>query len=389
METNNILNTYNRFDVIFKKGKGVYLYDVNDEEYFDFVSGIAVNCLGHSNPKIINTIKNQSENLMHISNLYWNDQQIKLADKLIKIGDLDKVFFCNSGTEANELALKIARKFGKEFCPDKNKIIYMKNSFHGRTLGALSVTGQEKYQAPYRPILGGTVQCEFNNIKDFYSKFDKNVCGVIIELIQGEGGIIEIDPEFLQTVKNLCDINNALLITDDVQCGIGRLGTFFAYEKFSVIPDIITVAKGLGGGFPIGGVIVGKKASEILKPGDHGSTFGGNPLACSVANTVVDCLTSENFLNEVNNKSTYLKEKINDLIKKYDAFESISGMGLLLGLKINDKINSGDFVKKAFEKHFLLVGAGNNTVRLLPPLNVTYKELDKAVMLLEETIKEF
>lgn len=389
MKTKNILNTYNRFDVIFAKGKGVYLYDINNQEYFDFVSGIAVNCLGHSHPDIIKTIKNQSEKLMHISNLYWNDQQIELADKLTKLGGLDKVFFSNSGTEANELALKIARKFGKTFSKDKNKIIYMKNSFHGRTLGALSVTGQEKYQTPYKPILGGTVQCEFNNIKDFYSKFDKDVCGVIIELVQGEGGIIEIDPEFLQTIKNLCDINNALLITDDVQCGMGRLGTFFAYEKFSVIPDIITLAKGLGGGFPIGAVLVGKKASETLIPGDHGSTFGGNPLACSVANTVVDHLTSNNFLSEVNEKSAYFKEKLNILIKKYDLLESISGMGLLLGLKLNNNINSGDFVKKAFEKHFLLVGAGNNTVRLLPPLNVTYKELDKGMVLLEETIKEF
>ena len=389
MNTNNILNTYNRFDAIFTKGKGVYLYDINNEKYFDFVSGIAVNCLGHSNPEIVKTIKNQSETLMHISNLYWNDKQLNLADKLNKLGDLDKVFFCNSGTEANELALKIARKFGKNFSKDKNKILYMKNSFHGRTLGALSVTGQEKYQTPYKPILGGTVQCEFNNIKDFYAKFDRTVCGVIIELIQGEGGIIEIDPEFLQTVKNLCDINNALLITDDVQCGIGRLGTFFAYQKFSVTPDIITVAKGLGGGFPIGAVLVGKKAADTLKPGDHGSTFGGNPLACSVANTVVDQLTSNNLLAEVNQKGSYFKEKINLLIEKYELFENINGMGLLLGLKLKDKIKASDFVKKAFEKHFLLVGAGNNTVRLLPPLNVTYKELDKAAELLEETIKEF
>ncbi|MDP0505678.1 MAG: aspartate aminotransferase family protein [Fusobacterium sp. JB019] len=389
MNTNNVLNTYNRFDAIFTKGKGVYLYDINNEKYFDFVSGIAVNCLGHSNPEIVKTIKNQSETLMHISNLYWNDKQLNLADKLNKLGDLDKVFFCNSGTEANELALKIARKFGKNFSKDKNKILYMKNSFHGRTLGALSVTGQEKYQTPYKPILGGTVQCEFNNIKDFYAKFDRTVCGVIIELIQGEGGIIEIDPEFLQTVKNLCDINNALLITDDVQCGIGRLGTFFAYQKFSVTPDIITVAKGLGGGFPIGAVLVGKKAADTLKPGDHGSTFGGNPLACSVANTVVDQLTSNNILAEVNKKGSYFKGKINLLIEKYELFENINGMGLLLGLKLKDKIKVGDFVKKAFEKHFLLVGAGNNTVRLLPPLNVTYKELDKAAELLEETIKEF
>ena len=389
MNTNNILNTYNRFDAIFTKGKGTYLYDINNEKYFDFVSGIAVNCLGHSNPKIVETIQKQSETLMHISNLYWNDKQLELANKLNKLGDLDKVFFCNSGTEANELALKIARKFGKNFSQDKNKILYMKNSFHGRTLGALSVTGQEKYQTPYKPILGGTVQCEFNNIKDFYSKFDRTVCGVIIELVQGEGGIIEIDPEFLQTIKNLCDINNALLITDDVQCWIGRLGTFFAYQKFSVTPDIITVAKGLGGGFPIGAVLVGKKASDTLKPGDHGSTFGGNPLACSVANTVIDELTSNNILTEVSKKGDYFKNKINTLIKKYDLFEKINGTGLLLGLKLSDKIASSDFVKKAFEKHFLLVGAGNNTVRLLPPLNVTYKELDKATELLEEVIKDF
>lgn len=389
MKNNYILNTYNRFDVIFKKGKGMYLYDINDEEYFDLVSGIAVNCLGHSNPKITETIEKQSETLMHISNLYWSEPQLTLAEKLINLGGLKKVFFTNSGTEANELALKIARKFGKQFSKEKNKIIYMKNSFHGRTLGSLSVTGKKEYKEPYEPILGGVVECEFNSIKDFYLKFDKNVCGVIIELVQGEGGIKKIDLEFLKIIKNMCEINDSLLITDDVQCGMGRIGTLFAYEKFGILPDVITSAKGIGGGFPLGAVFVGEKAKETLKPGDHGSTCGGNPLACAVGNAIIDELVLNGVLKDVDKKSEYLKEKLDYLKNNYGIIDEIRGMGLILGVKLKDKVDAKNFVKKAFEEKLLLVGAGENTIRLLPPLNISYEEIDKAVDYLEKIIKYF
>jgi acetylornithine/N-succinyldiaminopimelate aminotransferase len=388
MGKNNILNTYNRFEPTFVRGKGVYAYDETGKEYIDFVAGVAVNCLGHCNPKIIEAIKNQSEQLIHISNLYWNDNQINLAKRLAELGDLEKTFFCNSGTEAAELALKISRKFGKTFSDEKNKIIYMKNSFHGRTMGALSVTGQKKYQDPYRPLIGGVVECEYNNIEDFISKMDENVCGVILEVIQGEGGIVSVEKDFLNKIRELCDSKGALLIFDEVQCGAGRLGTYFAYQKFGVIPDIITMAKGLGGGFPIGAVLTRGQAAEIMVPGDHGATFGGNPLACAVALAILDELIEGGIVAEVDKKSEYVKSKLEKMMAKYSVIEKINGMGLLLGIKLKDELETKVLVGKAFEKGLMLVGAGNNVVRLVPPLNVTYEELDKALQIIEEVLGE-
>lgn len=388
MGKSNVMNTYNRFEPTFVRGNGVYAYDETGKEYIDFVAGVAVNCLGHSNPKIVETIKNQSETLMHISNLYWNEKQITLAKKLSQLGDLEKMFFCNSGTEANELALKIARKFGKEFSQGKHKIIYMKNSFHGRTMGALSVTGQKKYQDPYRPLIGGVVECEYNNIEDFVSKMDDDVCGVIMEVIQGEGGIISAEKEFLEKIRELCDKNNALLIFDEVQCGAGRLGTYFAYQKFGVVPDIVTMAKGLGGGFPIGAVLTKGEASDTLVPGDHGATFGGNPLACAVAVTIIDELVEGGIIAEVDKKSDYTRKAIEKMMAEHSVIEKVNGMGLLLGIKLKEELEAKTFVGKAFEKGLMLVGAGNNVVRLVPPLNVTYEELDKALQIIKEVFEE-
>lgn len=387
MGKNDIMNTYGRFEPVFNKGKGIYLYDENDNEYLDFVSGIAVNALGHCHPKIAETLKKQGETLIHLSNLYWNDKQNKLAGRLVELGDLDSVFFCNSGTEANEAALKLARKYGKSISPDKNKIIYMKNSFHGRTMGALSVTGQGKYQEQFKPLIGAVLECEYNDIEDFNSKINGEVCAVIMEVIQGEGGLIQVEEEFLKNVRELCDENNAILIFDEVQCGAGRLGTFFAYQKFGVVPDIVTMAKGLGGGFPIGAMLSRGKASSVLVPGDHGTTFGGNPLACAVALTVVEELVDGGILGEVDKKSEYICSKIKELMEKYSSIEKINGMGLLLGIKLAS-VEAKDFVTKAFEKGFLVVGAGNNVVRVIPPLNATYEELDKGIEKIAEVLDE-
>ncbi|QEK10942.1 aspartate aminotransferase family protein [Crassaminicella thermophila] len=384
MGKNNIMNTYARFDVIFEKGFGSKVWDIEGKEYIDFVSGVAVNCLGHSHKAITKALSEQSENLIHISNLYWNTNQFKLAKKLVDLSDHDQVFFCNSGTEAVETGLKLARKYGKMKNNNKNTILYMKNSFHGRTLGALAVTGQEKYQKDFLPLMEGFDSVNFNDIEDLEKKINENTCAVIIEPIQGEGGIIKAEKAFLQKARELCNKFDALLIFDEVQCGIGRVGTLFAYQSFGVIPDVICMAKGLGGGFPIGAVIAKKKAAIAFVPGDHGCTFGGSPLACAVSLAVLEELVDKGIINKVNEKSKYFVDKLEELKCKYDVIESIQGIGLMLGIKV--KKEPKNIVNKCFEKGLLLVGAGKDVVRILPPLNVLEEEIDKAVTILEEVL---
>lgn len=384
MSKSNIMHTYGRFDVTFERGLGSRLFDIHGNEYIDFVSGVAVNCLGHCHPVIVNAIKEQSSNLIHISNYYWNTQHDILAGKLCKYSNHSKVFFCNSGTEATEGALKVARKYGKiNGTSDKNIIIYMNNSFHGRTMGALSVTGQPKYQSNFAPLVGNAKSVNINNIKELRANFDENVCGVIIEPIQGEGGVNSATKEYLKECRVLCDKYNALLIFDEVQCGIGRLGTLFAYKKFDTVPDVVCIAKALGGGFPIGAFLVNDRAA-VLAPGDHGSTYGGNPLACAVANAVIDELTTGGVVSSVDEKSSYIVHKLNSLKEKYDFIEEIRGCGLLIGIKVLGEVKT--FIDKCFEKKLLVVSAGPEVVRLLPPLNVTLEEIDNALKIIESVI---
>ncbi|QZY54980.1 aspartate aminotransferase family protein [Crassaminicella profunda] len=387
MSKSNIMNTYGRFDVTFEKGLGSKVYDTKGKEYIDFVCGVAVNCLGHSHPSINKVLNEQSNKLIHVSNLYWNIPQINLAKKLAVYSDHDQVFFCNSGTEAVETGLKLARKYGKLQSSTKNTIIYMKNSFHGRTLGALSVTGQEKYQKDFMPLMKGIKAVSFNNIKDLKENINEDTCGVIIEPIQGEGGLIKAEKGFLQEARALCDQFDALLIFDEVQCGIGRTGTLFAYESFGVIPDVICMAKGLGGGFPIGATLANQKASSAFSPGDHGCTFGGNPLACAVSLAVLEELVDKGIVDEVNEKSGYFVEKLEILKSKYNVIEDIQGMGLMLGIKVN--IEPKSIVNKCFEKGLLLVGAGKDVVRILPPLNVKKEEIDEAFEILENVLADY
>lgn len=385
MLKNNVMQTYGRFDVSFEKGIGTKLYDENDKEYLDFVSGVAVNCLGHSNPVIVNAIKEQSSKLMHISNYYWNSNSIKLAEKLCENSHHDQVFFCNSGTEAVEAALKLARKHGKlSGIENKNKIIYMNNSFHGRSMGALSVTGQEKYQKNFAPLIGRVEAVPFNDIEAIKEAMDDTVCGVILEPIQGEGGIISANIDYLKTVKNLCEEFNAILIFDEIQCGIGRCGTLFAYNKFGVIPDVICMAKGLGGGFPIGAILANTKASSILVPGDHGTTFGGNPLACAVGYAVVTELVDGGIISSVDEKSNYLFDKLHNLKRKYSLINDIRGMGLLIGISIS--VDTKIFVKECFNEGLLVISAGEDIIRLLPPLNVSLDEIDSALSIFEKVL---
>ncbi|HSQ88656.1 aspartate aminotransferase family protein [Romboutsia sp.] len=387
MPKDSLMNTYSRFDVVFEKGLGSKVYDVNGKEYIDFVSGVAVNCLGHSNPAIIKAINDQSNNLMHVSNLYWNTKQLEVAKKLCNYSDHDKVFFCNSGTEAVEAALKLARKYGKQNGRNqKNEIIYMENSFHGRTLGALAVTGQEKYQKDFMPLMEGVKSAKFNDIEDIKNKINENTCAVIVEPIQGEGGILVAQIDFLKEVKDLCEKYDALLIFDEIQCGMGRTGSLFAYKKFDVIPDVICMAKGLGGGFPIGAVVATQKVASAFVPGDHGSTFGGNPLGCSVALAVLDELVDKGVVREVNEKSEYIINKVLELKNKYNVISKIQGMGLMLGIKL--ETDKSKVINKCLEKGLLLVGAGEDVVRIVPALNISKEEIDKGLNILDEVLYE-
>ncbi|MFT8315918.1 MAG: aspartate aminotransferase family protein [Clostridium sp.] len=387
MSKGNIMNTYGRFDVIFEKGKGARLFDDKGKEYIDFVSGVAVNCLGHANDKIVNTIKNQAEKLMHISNYYWNQNAMDLAEKLCENTDHQKVFFCNSGTESIETALKLSRKYGRMFGTDeKSEIIYMDNSFHGRTMGSLSVTGQPKYQKQFKPLIGNVKSVQFNDMEEIKSAINDNTCAVIVEPIQGEGGIICVHKEYLQLLRDLCDKHNALLVFDEVQCGIGRSGKLFAYQKFGVVPDVICMAKALGGGFPIGAVLAKEKAASAFVPGDHGNTFGGNPMGTAIGLCILNELIDGKVIDSVDEKGEYIKSKLVKLQEKYNCIKEIRGMGLLIGMQLSIDIKS--VINKCFEKGLLLITAGADVVRILPPLNVEKKDIDDAFEILEEVFKE-
>jgi acetylornithine/N-succinyldiaminopimelate aminotransferase len=380
----NVMKTYSRFDANLVKGKGSWVETDDGKKYLDFVAGVAVNCLGHCNDTMINAIHEQSKKLIHVSNIYWNENQIALADKLISLSDHENVFFCNSGTEAIEVGLKIAKKYGAS--KNKTEILYSENSFHGRTVGALSVTGQEKYQKPFGLLMDGVNKFKFNDIESVKEKMSDSVCAIIIEPIQGEGGIVEADNDFLVQLKELCDENDALLIFDEVQCGIGRTGKFFAYENYGVVPDVVCMAKGLGGGFPIGAAMAGKKASFVLEPGDHGCTFGGSPLACGVSLAVVNELLEKNIITDVEKKNKYFVEGLTKLKEKYGIIKNIQGKGLLLGISVGeyDKI----IISKAFEKGLLTVGAGNNVIRIVPALNIEESDIDKGLKILDEVLFE-
>lgn len=385
MSKENILKTYARFDVTAVRGKGCLIYDVNEKEYIDFVSGVAVNCLGHCHPSIINAIQKQNCKLMHVSNLYWNEPQMELADRLCKLSKLEGAFFCNSGTEAVEAAMKFARKFGKNKGGTlKHEIIYLNNSFHGRTMGALSVTGQGKYQKDYMPLIPGVKSIDLNDADKLRSEMNPNVCAVIVEPVQGEGGIIAADKSFLEEAKKLCEEHNALLIFDEVQCGIGRLGSLFAFGKFGVKPDLVCIAKGLGGGFPIGAVVASGKAAECISYGDHGSTFGGNPLACSVALAILEELLEKGVLENVELMGRYFVDKLQTLKEKHNSIVSIRGMGLLLGLQLSTDTKA--FIDRCVDSGLLLVGAGADVVRILPPLNIQKEYIDRAVDIIDSNL---
>lgn len=381
-----IMHTYNRFQTEIVRGEGFYVFDENDKKYLDFTAGIAVNSLGYGDKDCIKAVEEQLHKFNHCSNLYYSRPQAEVAEILVKNSCFEKVFFCNSGAEATETMIKIARKFGKTKGENCSKIITMKNSFHGRTTGAITATGQTKYQKSFTPLLPDIVYAEFNDIESIKELADEKTCAVIVEPMQGEGGMKPATKEFLEDLRKFCDENNILLGFDEVQCGIGRTGELFAYQSYGVEPDMVGMAKGLANGIPIGAVAAKGIASTILEAGDHASTFGGNPLACSAAKVVLTKLTQGNLLQNVKDTGAYLKNKLSKLVEKYDFVKEVRGLGLMLGLELT--VPAKDILNKCMEKNLLLIGAGANIIRFVPPLIITKADADKAIIILDKILGE-
>jgi acetylornithine/N-succinyldiaminopimelate aminotransferase len=380
----SVLPSYSRANLRFVKGEGVWLFTENGEKYLDMGAGIAVNCLGHANPHLTKILTDQAGNLWHTSNLYQIPNQEKLANNLVQSTFADTVFFTNSGTESMECAIKMARKFHhSNNDPDRTEIITFENSFHGRSLAMISAAGSEKLTKGFEPILSGFIQIQYNNIEQLTEVVSAKTAAIVLEPIQGEGGIIPAQERFLSQVKKLCLENGILLILDEIQCGVGRTGTLFAYEEYNVKPDIMAIAKGIGGGFPLGACLATERAAQGMTAGTHGSTYGGNPLACAVGNAVLEIINDQKFLDKVKNKSLLLKQKLAYLLDQHpDIFEEVRGKGLMIGLKC--KILNSDLISAGYQKGLITVPGGDNTVRLLPPLNITNEEIDLAVTMLDK-----
>lgn len=378
-----VMHTYGRFPVVLDHGDGVYLYDENGKKYLDMYAGIAVNALGYNHPKLTETLEEQVKKMVHVSNYYYTKELVEAAKRIVENSIFDKVFFCNSGAEANEAALKLAKKYGKSKSENKTQIIAMKKSFHGRTHGALALTGQEKYQKNFMPLVPNIQYAEYNNLESVKALINKNTCAVILEVIQGEGGIIPGTKEFLQGVEKLCKENDALLMIDEVQTGIGRTGTLFAFEQMGIEPDVVSMAKGLGGGVPIGAMACTEKAN-VLVPGDHASTFGGNPLVTAAAGVVLKELIENNLLAHVKEVGDYLTEQLLLLKEAFDCVVDVRGYGLMQGIELT--IPALDVEKKCIEKGMLLVGAGEKVVRFVPPLIITKEHVDEAMSILKEVL---
>ncbi len=381
---NSIMETYNRFPITLVKGEGMYVYDNCGKKYLDFIAGIATNSLGHGNKKLCDAIYEQAQKLIHVSNYYWTEPQIELGEKLRRNSQFDRAFFCNSGTEAVETALKLCRKYAEKKGNGRFEIIAMKNSFHGRTFGAISATGQEKYQKGLNPLLPGIVHVEYNNFDALQNAVNEKTCAVLMEVVQGEGGIVCANKEYLQNVRKLCTEKDILLVFDEVQTGIGRTGYLFGHEYFEVYPDIIALAKGLGGGVPIGATLAKESVAAGFSKGDHASTFGGNPLATTAANIVIDELLEHGLLENAKKQGQYLQAKLNELKEKYDTILEVRGIGLLQGVALS--IPPSSVVSKCIEKGLLIASAGENVVRFVPSLIVSEKDIDKAIDIFVECI---
>jgi len=383
-----IMNTYKRFPIVLRKGRGMKVWSTDGKEYLDFVGGVAVNILGHCHPKVVIAIQKQAQRLLHVSNYYHIGPQIRLAKLLVQHTFADKVFFCNSGAEANEAAIKLARKYSKENVnPDRFEIITAENSFHGRTLAALTATGQKKFQKGFEPLVPGFKHVPFNDIDAIGQAITMNTCAIMLEPVQGEGGVKIPDPDYLKEVRKICDENSLLLILDEVQTGMGRTGKFFAYEHFGITPDIMTIAKGLGGGVPIGAMLSTDKVASAFQPGTHASTFGGNPLVCAAAVTTIETLLEDGFiLDQCNRMSEYMKERLINLREKFPhLIADIRGLGLLIGMELTRECEP--LVKACLEMGVLVNCAAGNVLRFIPPLIVQKKDIDHLINVLGKALE--
>ena len=385
----SILHTYNRFPVMFDHGEGCYLYDTEGKKYLDFAAGIAVNALGYHYPGYDDALKSQIDKLTHISNLYYNEPMSEAGEKLIKASGLSKAFFTNSGTEAIEGALKAARKYsytkyGKE--AGRFEIIAMNHSFHGRSMGALSVTGTEHYREPFEPLIGGVKFADFNDLESVKAQITDKTCAVITEVVQGEGGIYPAQKEFLEGLRALCDEKDIILIFDEIQCGMGRTGYYFAWQSYGVQPDVMTCAKALGCGVPVGAFVLGEKAAAAsLVPGDHGTTYGGNPCVCAAVSKVFDIFEQDNILAHVQELTPYLEEKLDALVDKCPIVAARRGKGFMQGLVI-EGTTVGSVVTKALANGLLVISAGSDVLRLVPPLVITKEHIDEMIEKLEKSL---
>ena len=384
------LPVFNRYKIVLDHGDGAYVWDINGKKYLDFLGGIAVNVLGHNNKALAGAVAEQAGKLIHCSNLYYTQPQADAAAKLVKLSGLDKAFFGNSGAEANEGAIKIARKYGYSINPEKTEIISAWDSFHGRTLATLTATGQPHYHEGLGPLPEGFSYVHYNDIAELESKISDKTAAVMLETIQGEGGVHTPDGDYLKQVRELCDKHGALLILDEIQAGIGRSGKFFAYENYGIKPDIVTLAKGLAGGVPIGAFIVTDKVAAAFKPGDHGTTFGGNPLACAAANVVLDTVPQEEFLQNVQVVGKYFKDKLQELAKKYPKFiVDVRGEGLILGAELISSDHGRDIVNDCLAKGLIINCTAGKVLRFIPPLIITTSQIDEAFAVMDEVIGKY
>ena len=376
---------YNRYPIVLEKGEDVYLYDELGKKYLDFAAGIAVFALGYSNPSYKEALKSQVDTLIHTSNLFYNKPSVEAAKKLVKASGMEKVFFTNSGTEAIEGVIKLARKYHYNKTGQANgEIIAMHHSFHGRSMGALAVTGQPKYQVAFGPMLSHIKFAEFNDLESVKEQITDKTCGILLETIQGEGGIYPAKKEFMQGIRNLCDELDILMLCDEIQCGMGRTGYMFAYQGYDIIPDAMTTAKALGCGIPVGAFLARGKAAKVLVPGDHGSTYGCNPLAGAAVNAVFDQFDQLDLLSHVKEVGDYLEEKLNQLVQEYDYVIERRGVGCMQGIECKGPVN--DIIRKAQEKGLLVISAGPSILRFVPPLVIEKSHVDEMIATIKECL---
>jgi predicted acetylornithine/succinylornithine family transaminase len=386
---NYILNTYKRYPIVLRKGRGMKVWSSDGKEYLDFVAGVAVNVLGHCHPRVVVALQKQSQRLIHVSNYYYIEPQIKLAKLLVENSFADKVFFCNSGAEAIEAAIKLARKYSKEYVDSKRyEIITALNSFHGRTFGALTATGQERFHKGFEPLVPGFKYVPYNDINELKSAISNITCAILLEPIQGEGGVRVPDDDYLKKVRELCDLNDLILIFDEVQTGMGRTGKLFAYEHYGIVPDILTIAKGLGGGVPIGAMLTTDKFAKGFVPGNHATTFGGNPLVCASAVATIETLLEDGFLlDHCRRMSEYFFEGLNELRNMFPhLIKDVRGKGLLIGMELT--IGGEDIVLGCMEKGILINCTSGNVLRFIPPLIVQKKDIDRLIIVLKELFQK-